>query len=100
MTRWIAMLLLATVTAFGAMAARADNSDAAQARLAAAQKALDDLRDNAKADDYRTIQIRGPDGRVSTRRVPTEEFAARIERLEKERDAAQAAVNNPQRSLY
>jgi hypothetical protein len=96
----VAIPVLAIVAAFGAMTVRADDNDAAHVRLAAAQKVLDDLRDNATADDYRTIQVRGKDGHVTTRRVPTEEFAARIERAEKERDAAQAAVNNPQRSLY
>ena len=100
MTRTFATLLL-VAACIGTVAVRADEStEQARMRLAAAQKKLDDLRDNASVDDFRTIQVRGPDGRVTYRRVPTEEFAARVERAEKERDNAQAALTNPQRSLY
>ena len=100
MIRAVATLLLAAAF-FATFAVRADEStEQARARLAAAQKKLDDLRDNSTADDYRTIQVRGADGRVSYRRVPTDAFAARIERAEKERDDAQAALTHPQRSLY
>jgi NAD(P)-dependent dehydrogenase (short-subunit alcohol dehydrogenase family) len=54
-------------------------------RLDDARRELDDLRDYASADDYRTIRVRGKNGRAAFRRVPTEEFAARIERAELEK---------------
>ncbi|MFZ3322111.1 MAG: hypothetical protein WA190_07035 [Usitatibacter sp.] len=100
MIRFVATFLLAAAC-LATVAVRADEStEQVRARVVAAQKKLDDLRDNSTANDYRTIQVRGPDGRVTYRRVPTGEFAARIERAEKERDDAQAALTHPQRSLY
>jgi hypothetical protein len=96
----IAALLLAIMACMSVVSARADDStEQVKARVAAAQKKLDDLRDNATADDYRTIQTTGSDGRPVTRRIPTEEFAQRIERVEKERDAAEAELKHPKRSL-
>jgi hypothetical protein len=91
-------LLAAACMSTGALRAD-DSTDQVRARIAAAQKKLDDLRDNATADDYRTIQSAGLDGRVTTRRVPTEEFARRIEAIEKERDAAEYELKHPKRSL-
>jgi hypothetical protein len=69
-------------------------------RLDEANKRLDDLRDNATADDYRTIRVQGKNGRGAYRRVPTEEFAARIERAEFDRDVAEAELKLRERSLY
>jgi hypothetical protein len=69
-------------------------------RLDDARRELDDLRDYASADDYRTIRVRGKNGRAVFRRVPTEEFAARIERAELERDTAEAELRALERSLY
>jgi hypothetical protein len=92
----IAIVLCATVAG-----ARADDSsDAARARVAAAQKKLDDLRDHATASDYQTVGGATVNGRAQPHRVPTPEFAARIEQAQKELDAAQAELKHPQRSLY
>jgi hypothetical protein len=63
-------------------------------------KRLDELRDNATADDYRTVRIQGKNGRAAYRRVPTEEFAARIERAEMERDFAEAELRARERSPF
>jgi len=97
--RLAALLLVALAASIAMPDARADDT-AAKQRVAAALKKLDDLRDNATADDYRTIQVRVADGRITTRRIPTEEFAARIEQAERERDAALAALKQTERSLY
>lgn len=100
MMKLIASSLVVAAACMATVCVRADEStDQVRARIAAAQKKLDDLRDNATADDYRTIQVRGADGRVTTRRVPTDEFASRIERAQKERDAAQYELMHPKRSL-
>ena len=72
----------------------------ARVRWDDARRKLDDLRDNATADDYRTIRVQNKNGRATFRRVPTEEFAARIERAELERDTAEAELKALERSLY
>jgi hypothetical protein len=69
-------------------------------RVEDSRKRLDDLRDNATADDYRTIRIQGKNGRGAYRRVPTEEFAARIERAEQNRDPAEADLRVREPSPY
>ncbi len=69
-------------------------------RLYEAKKQLDDLRDNATADDYRTIRVQNKNGKATFRRIPTEEFAARIERAELDRDIAEAELKARERSLY
>jgi hypothetical protein len=72
----------------------------ARVRLDDARRRLDDLRDNATADDYRTIRVQNKNGRAAFRRVPTEEFAARIERAEFDRDVAEAELKARERGLY
>ena len=72
----------------------------ARVRLDEARHRLDDLRDNATADDYRTIRVQNRNGRAVYRRVPTGEFAARIERAEQDRDTAEAELRALERSLY
>ena len=68
-------------------------------RLDDARRKLDDLRDNATADDYRTIRVQNKNGKAAFRRVPTEEFAARIERAELDRAAAEAELRALERNL-
>jgi len=72
----------------------------ARARVEEARRRLDELRDNATADDYRTIRVQDKNGHATFRRVPTEEFAARIERAERELDTAEAKLKELERSLY
>jgi hypothetical protein len=71
----------------------------ARARVEAARKSIDDLRDHATQSDYRTIWVESPGGVKTMRRIPTEEFAARIERAEAERKAAEEALRALERSL-
>ena len=100
MMKFAAVFLAAAMVWMAAGSVRADDTtEQVRARIAAAQKKLDDLRDNATADDYRTVQGMGSNGRVAIHRVPTEEFAQRIERAEKERDAAENELKHPKRSL-
>jgi len=68
-------------------------------RLDDARRKLDDLRDNATADDYRTIRVPNKNGKAVFRRVPTEEFAARIQRAEIDRDTAEAELRALERNL-
>ena len=67
-------------------------------RLDDSRRRIDDLRDNATADDYRTIRTQGKNGRGGYRRVPTEEFAGRIERAEEDRDLTQFEIKARERS--
>jgi hypothetical protein len=109
--RWI-LPVLAAFTACGSASAQSfewesgdslvvqSSTPAPRARLDAARRELDDLRDYATADDYRTIRVKGKNGRAAFRRIPTEEFAARIERAELERDTAEAELKALERSLY
>ena len=76
-----------------------DSTEQVRARIAAAQKKLDDLRDNATAADYQTVQGRNASGGVEVRRVPTPEFAARIQAVEDELHAAEGELKHPRRSL-
>ena len=62
MIRFVAACLLAAAC-LATVAVRADEStEQVRARLAAAQKKLDHLRDNSTANDYRTIQVAVPTG--------------------------------------
>jgi len=72
----------------------------ARARVEAARKKIDDLRDHATDSDYRTIWVDGPGGPKKMRRVPTEEFAARIESAQAELKSAEEALRALERSLY
>jgi hypothetical protein len=107
--RWVWMALAAF--AFGSAAAQSfewESRDSLvlepgplppRVRLDDARRKLDDLRDNATADDFRTIRVQNKNGRAAFRRVPTEEFAARIERAEFERDTAEAELRALERGL-
>ncbi len=105
--RWFFVASLAFGTCAGAQSFEWEKKDSSQfessprMRLDEANRRLDDLRDNATADDYRTIRIQGKNGRPGGyRRVPTEEFAARIEQAEQDRDIARAEARLRERSLY
>jgi hypothetical protein len=70
-----------------------------RAQLDDARRRLDELRENATADDYRTVRTQGKRGRAAFRRVPTDEFASRIERAEDDRDQAEAELRLLERGL-
>ena len=59
---------------------------------------VDDLRELGAVEDYRTVRVPGKKGRPAFRRVPTEEYAARLEQLELERDVAEMELRLRQRS--
>jgi hypothetical protein len=78
---------------------READSPSPRIRLDDSRRRLEDLRDDATAEDYRTIRIQSKNGRpAGYRRVPTEEFAARIERAEQDRDIAEFETKARERS--
>ncbi|HXF77283.1 MAG TPA: hypothetical protein VN598_00355 [Usitatibacter sp.] len=71
----------------------------ARARVAAIQKKLDELRDHPSENDFRTIWVDMPGG-AQPRRIPTEEFQARIEHAQAELRDAEQELKALERSLY
>ncbi|HEX4333986.1 MAG TPA: hypothetical protein VH040_17750 [Usitatibacter sp.] len=70
----------------------------ARARVEALQRKLDDYRDHPAENDFRTIWVDMPGG-AQPRRIPTEEFQARIERTQAELTDAEQEVKRLERSL-
>jgi hypothetical protein len=77
----------------------------ARARVEALRKTLEDYRDHPSESDFRTIWVQsGRDEfgnpRAQMRRVPTEEFLAKLERTEAELKEAEGELKALERSLY
>jgi len=70
----------------------------AKAKVERLRKQLDDYRDHASDSDFRNVWVQTPDG-PRLRRIPTEEFQARIERTEAELRAAEQELKSLERSL-
>jgi hypothetical protein len=71
----------------------------ARARVEALRKKLDDYRDHPSENDFRTIWVDMPGG-AQPRRIPTEEFQARIESTQAELRSAEQELKTLERSLY
>jgi hypothetical protein len=71
----------------------------ARARVEALRKKLDDYRDHPSENDFRTIWVDMPAG-PQPRRIPTEEFQARIEATQAELRSAEQELKALERSLY
>jgi hypothetical protein len=71
----------------------------ARARVEALQRKLDDYRDHPSDNDFRTIWVDMPGG-PQPRRIPTEEFQARIESTQAELRSAEQELKTLERSLY
>jgi hypothetical protein len=73
---------------------RDDQVVMARARVDAARAALENAQNNSVAEDWIYV---GPNNPLGMRRMPQPEYAARLERLESEVFAAQAALDNLER---
>lgn len=71
----------------------------AKAKVERLRRQLDDYRDHAKDSDFRNVWVQAPGG-PQLRRIPTEEFQARIERTQAELRAAEQELKSLERSLY
>ena len=99
-----ALLATLVMVAFASFAIADDNLmldrriAPAKARVERLRKQLDDYRDHASDSDFTNVWVQTPGG-PQLRRIPTEEFQARIERTEAELRAAEQELKSLERSL-